>query len=122
MVYRETKVRIEQNVRHHWTNFSSKTTMECVGYVPLSFAAMIVYLLQDMVVVEVEPIDYFTSEPHFDLYIFVDDVQVYPLNDKPRYGHVPKPENDVRNTFPTVYHIRGFFGELEVRDEVDIYI
>jgi len=82
---------------------------------------MDVYLWQDMVqlVVEVEPIDYFTSE--FDVYIFVDNVQAYPLNDKPPYGHVPKPENDVRNIFPTIYHLRGFFGESEVRDEVDIY-
>ena len=79
-----------------------------------------VYIFVDnvQVVDEFDPID-FTSG--LDVYIFVDNIQVYPLNDKPRYGHIPKPENDVRNTFPTIYHLLGFFGESEVRDEVNIY-
>jgi hypothetical protein len=72
------------------------------------------------VVVEVEDINHPTSEPHFDVYVFVDNVQFYPLNDTP-YGHVPKPENDIRNTFPAICPIRGFFWESEVRDEMDRY-
>ncbi len=61
------------------------------------------------------------SEPHFDVYIFVDGVQVHPITTRPAYGYVPDPGDDIRNTFPVIQHIPGFFWEAEVKDEVERY-
>ncbi len=83
---------------------------------------MNVYLLQGIVeaVVEVEAIDS-TSKPPFDVYVFVDNVQFYPIIDGPTYGHVPNPVDNIRNTFPGIQRIQDYFWESEVRDEVERY-